>query len=471
VLVNVDELVALAAFPVGEPEALPLPRSGHRLLPLDGRLPRSGWTLGVGTHPRTRRPVALSASDRLRHLHVLGPTGVGKSTLLVNLISQDLAAGRPVVAIEPKGDLIEQVLARVPDGRQGDVVVVDPTDTDRPVAINPLQVGGTDRELAVDHLVAAFKSLFAASWGPRTQDLLTAGLLTLTRDPDLTLASLPRVFTDPGLRRRLGAGTETDGGMLASFWGWYEQLSETERASVLAPVMNKLRAFLLRSSVRALVSQPRPRLDLARLLSGSGVVLVDLRRGRIGAEAAGLLGSLLFAQLWQTLRRRGGGPAVGVYIDEFQDYLHLPTDTGEMLAQSRSLGVGLVLAHQHLGQLPTELRAGVLANARSRLAFQLGYDDAHTLARGHRELAPDDLMGLDRYQAYAQLSAEGTTRGFASMATLPPPEACSEPGQLRRASRDRYGQPVVQPSGQPERPPAGDSPIGAAPRRRRGGRS
>jgi hypothetical protein len=142
-----------------------------------------------------------------------------------------------------------------------------------------------------------------------------------------------------------------------------------------------------------------------------------------------------------------------------------------MLAQSRSLGVGLVLAHQHLGQLPTELRAGVLANARSRVAFQLGYDDAHTLVRGHRELAPDDLMGLDRYQAYAQLSAEGTTRGFASMATLPPPEACSEPGQLRRASRDRYGQPVAQPSGQPERPPAGDSPIGAAPRRRRGGRS
>jgi hypothetical protein len=471
VLVNVDELVALAAFPVGEPEALPLPRSSHRLLPLDGRLPRSGLTLGVGTHPRTRRPVALSASDRLRHLHVLGPTGVGKSTLLVNLISQDLAAGRPVVVIEPKGDLIEQVLARVPDGRQGDVVVINPTDTDRPVAINPLQVGGTDRELAVDHLVAAFKSLFSGSWGPRTQDLLTAGLLTLTRDPDLTLASLPQVFTDPELRRRLGAGTETDGGMLASFWGWYEQLSEAEQASVLAPVMNKLRAFLLRSSVRALVSQPRPRLDLARLLSGSGVVLVDLRRGRIGAEAAGLLGSLLFAQLWQTLRRRGGGPAVGVYIDEFQDYLHLPTDTGEMLAQSRSLGVGLVLAHQHLGQLPAELRAGVLANARSRVAFQLGYDDAHTLVRGHRELAPEDLMGLDRYHAYAQLSAEGTTREFASVATLPPPEACSEPGQLRRISRDRYGQPLAQPSGQPERPPAGDSPIGAVPRRRRGGRS
>lgn len=468
-LINVDELVVLGALPVGEAPALSVPRSSHRFLPLDRAVPTSGSVLGHGTHPRSQRPAALDPRARLRHLHVLGPTGVGKSTLLLNLITQDLQAGRGVVVIEPKGDLVNAVLERVPARRARDVAVIDPTDTDRPVGLNPLQLGGASRELAVDHLVAAFKGLFASSWGPRTQDLLTAGLLTLVRQRGATLAELLPLFTDPAVRGRYLRDID-DPLALQPFWSWFDALSDRERASVLAPLMNKLRAFLLRDTVRSIVAQPEPRLDLSALLARGGVLLVDLSRGRVGPEAAELLGSLVFASLWQTLRQGSAASPLGIYIDEFQDYLHLPTDTGEMLAQSRSLGVGLTLAHQHLGQLPVDLRGGVLANAHSRVAFQLGYDDAQALARGHRELAPEDFMGLGAFEAYAQLNAEGTARPFASIRTVPAPPASSDACELRAASRERYGVPLaeLQAAWRPD-DPAPDASIGSAPRR--GGRS
>lgn len=468
-LVNVDELVVLGALPVGEAPALSIPRSSHRFLPLDRAVASSGSVLGHGTHPRSQRPAALDPRARLRHLHILGPTGVGKSTLMLNLITQDLQAGRGVVVIEPKGDLITAVLERVPARRTRDLAVLDPTDTDQPVGLNPLQLGEGSRELAVDHLVAAFKGLFASSWGPRTQDLLTAGLLTLVRHRGATLADLLPLFTDPATRGRYLHDLD-DPLALQPFWSWFDALSDRERASVLAPLMNKLRTFLLRDTVRSVVAQPGPRLDLSALLARGGVLLVDLSRGRVGPEAAGLLGSLVFASLWQTLRQGSAASPLAIYIDEFQDYLHLPTDTGEMLAQSRSLGVGLTLAHQHLGQLPAELRNGVLANAHSRIAFQLGYDDAHTLARGHRELVPEDFMGLGAFEAYAQLSAEGTARPFASIRTAEAPPPSSDARELRAISRERYGVPLAElhAAWRPDDPTPQAS-IGSAPRR--GGRS
>lgn len=473
--VNVEELCAIAAFPVGDPGPAPVPRVASRMLPPDRTVVRSGRIIGVSTYPGAERPVALSTADGLRHLHVLGPTGVGKSTLLLNLITQDMAAGRGVVLIEPKGDLVKAVLERVPDNRADDVIVLDPAELKRPVGLNPLQATGNSLELAVDHLVAVFKGLFGDSWGPRSQDILTGGLLTLGRQRGMSLVALPLLFTDEGFQRRLRSRIDDPLG-LGSFWSWYDSLSSQHRATVLAPLMNKLRAFLLRPSVRNMVGQPEPRLNFAAALRQRRIILADLSRAAIGAEAAGLLGSLIFAGLWQAIRQRGthaGRPAMFLYIDEFQDYLHLPTDAGEMLAQSRSLGVGLVLAHQHLGQLQPGLRTAVLANARSRVAFQLGHDDAQVLTRGRPELTAEDLMGLGAFEAYAQLSANRRVGAFASVRTLPPPPPSADADQLRQLSRDRYGVPVEDVEAAWRAPTAKPGPggvIGVTRRRGAGGR-
>ncbi len=352
-----------------------------------------------------------------------------------------------MVVVEPKGDLVEALLERLPEDRLDDVVVIDPTDV-APVGLNPLAGRSGDQELAVDGLLAVFKGLFADAWGPRTEDILTAGLLTLSRQPNASLVHLPLLLTDARFRGRALERVH-DPLALDGFWAWYEDLSAAERAAVIAPVLNKVRRFLLRPAVRAVIGQTAPRFDIESLFTERRIVLVDLAKGRLGGESAGLLGALFVARLWQaTLARQRIAPerrhVVVAVLDEFQDYLRLPTDLAEVLAQSRGLGLAWHLAHQHLGQLSPTLRTSVLANARSRVVFQLGDEDARTIARLDDRLDPADLRGLGPYQMYASLAVDGNATGFASGRTAPAPSGLRRADEVRAKSRARWGVPRAE---------------------------
>jgi DNA helicase HerA-like ATPase len=441
--INVAEARTIVAWPIGPTSELPVHRITSRQLAVPRAVPTSGRILGTANDPRITRPVALSPADSLHHLHLVGPTGVGKSTALLNLIVQDLEAGRSVVVLEPKGDLVDDVLARVPDHRLDDVVVIDPTD-EAPVGVNPLSGPGT-AEMKVDGLLAVFEGLFGDAIGPRTHDLLSAGLLTLCGSPNVTLVDLPRLFTDPGFRNYLRL-TARDPLALDPFWQWYEALSPAEQNAVLAPLMNKVRRFLLRPQVRRTVGQMRPRFDVRQVFTERRVLLVNLAKGSIGAESAALLGSVIVSQLWRaTLSRQQIPPErrhpVMWVIDEFQDYLRLPSDLADVLSQARALGVGLHLAHQHLAQLSPAMRAAVLANARSRVVFQTGADDARTLIGSDKRLTPADIEGLGKYAAYASLMADGESTPYSSIRTMPPPPTLRDPVEVRRRSRQRWGIP------------------------------
>jgi len=441
---NVSEVLALTAWPLGDKELPGQPPAHPKLLPptLTGWAPQDARVIARATAPGVEADLLLGAREALHHTHVIGPTGVGKSVLLGRLIAQDIAAGRSVVVIDPK-DLVEDVLAHIPAERQGDVVILDPTDH-RPVGFNPLaRVPGTGAELVADNVLHVFKSLYTDAWGPRLQDILHASLLTLTRRDDASLVMLPLLLTNAGFRRSLTADLH-DPVALGPFWSWYEALSDAERAQAIAPVMNKLRQWLVRPSLRAVLGQRQSTFDVAEVFSRPTVLLVPLQPGRLGPEAARLVGSLLVARLWQHTQARAGTPSrsrlpVMVYIDEVQDYLHLPTDLGDALAQARGLGVGFTLAHQYLGQLPPAMRAAVLTNARSRIAFQLTSDDAAALAKGHPELAAEDFAALGEYEIYASLFSGGRVTPYASGRTYPPERATSDPRQLKRASARRYG--------------------------------
>lgn len=437
---NSAELVAVAGWPVGATAGLPVERSGTRALPPAKTVPSRGRVVGLATFPGRERPLALSASDGLRHLHVLGPTGTGKSTLLLNLISQDIAAGRGVVVVEPKGDLIADVLERIPSGRLDDVVLLDPSD-ERPVGLNPLARNGRPPELLADQLLGMFRSMYESSWGPRTNDILAASLLTLARTPGMTLCALPALLMDAGFRHRIVSALDDPIG-LEPFWTGFENWSEAERLAAIAPSMNRIRPFLLRPQLRAVLGQSRPRFELGQVFSERKVLLVNLAKGALGSEAAALLGSLILAQLWAAAQRRTTVAAqrrhpVFVYVDEVQDYLRLPTDVGEALVQARGLGVGFVLAHQHLSQLDPATRSAVLTNARSRICFQLAAEDARTLASG--PLAADDLRELPAFEVYAQLVAGGAVQAWCSGRTLPASAPLSNPDDVRERSRQRYG--------------------------------
>jgi hypothetical protein len=439
---NIGELATVSAFPCGVTKDLPVQMIGSRLIAPARAIPRSGRVIGTATFPGAERPLALNATDARRHLHLLGPSGVGKSTLLMHLITQDIAAGRAVVVIEPKSDLIAGVLERIPPARVGDVVLLDPTDQSRPVGLNPLALGGRSPELVADQLLGMFHSLYAAHWGPRSHDIFSASLLSLARTGNMSLAALPLLLTDAGFRRRVVAGISDPLG-LAPFWRGYDAWSEAERVSAIAPVMNKLRPMLLRPEMRAIVGQTHGSFDLRRIFTERKILLVDLSKGRLGPETSALLGSLVMSQLWQAILGRSAfAPerrhTVFVYVDEFQDYLHLPLDFADALAQARGLGVGFALAHQYLHQLDPLMRSAVLANAQSRIAFRVPSEDARVMA-ADTVLAPEDFQSLGAYHCYAQLVADGTVQPWCSVRSLPPSAPLSDPALVRTTSRLAYG--------------------------------
>ena len=338
---NIREVGVVSSFPVGVTGELPVSMVGSRLMAPSEAIRRSGLVVGRATYPGREHTLALTPADSLRHIHALGPSGVGKSTLLLNLIVQAMQAGRAVVVIEPKSDLIASTLARIPPERVNDVVLLDPGDSERPVGLNPLALHGRSPELVADQLLGMWHAMYASSWGPRTHDILGASLLTLARTPGMTIAALPRLLTDAGLRRRIVSRIADPIG-LGPFWATYESWSEQQRAEAISPSMNKLRPLLLRPEMRAIVGQ-RHGFDLRRVFTERKILLVDLSKGLLGPETASLLGSIVVSQLWQAILGRVAiAPErrhpVLVVVDEFQDYLRLPLNFADALAQARGLG-------------------------------------------------------------------------------------------------------------------------------------
>jgi hypothetical protein len=439
---NATEVGALSAWPVGRTGELPVDALTSRPMPPTPAIPRRGRVVAEASFPGLVRPLALTSSAALRHLHVLGPTGTGKSTLLLNLITQDMAAGHSVIVIEPKGDLITDVLARVPAERLDDVVVLDATDTERPVGLNPLAPSGRPPDLVADQLLGILHALYESSWGPRTQDILGAALLTLAQVPGMTMAAIPVLLTNANLRRQVLAQINDPVG-LGPFWAGFEAWSEAERTTATAPALNRLRPFLMRPALRRLLGQAEPRFDLRQVFTERKVLLVNLAKGQLGPEAAALLGALVMGQIWQAALGRSTVPRtkrhpVFLYIDEFQEYLRLPLDLADMLVQARGLGLGLIMAHQHLGQLRPDMRSTVLDNAASKVAFRLSSGDGRVMAAGGR-LDGDDFSGLGAYECYVQLLANDAVQPWASGRSQPPPDEISDPEAVRAASRAKYG--------------------------------
>jgi hypothetical protein len=438
-LLSVPELAALAHLPAEA--ALPgLLRAGARTIAPPPGLPNSGKPLGVTANAA---PVVLAVADARYHLHLLGPTGVGKSTLIAQLVLDDLAAGRGAVVIDPKGDLVEDILARIPDRAEERVDLLDPLDPSPP-GLNVLE--GADPDLVVDQLVGIFRRVYERFWGPRTDDILRAALLTLLETgPGATLADVPRLLTDAHWRQQLLDDLDDPVG-LEPFWESYDGLGEAVRAQMTGPVLNKLRAFLLRRPVRAIVGQEHSTINVARCLDQGRLLLVRVPKGTLGEDTSRLLGSFVVARVWQAALARAGQPEqarsdCALYVDEVHNYLNLPTPLEEMLAEARGYRLSLCLAHQHLGQLPKEMREALAANARTKLYFQLSQQDAQTLGREvEPELAAHDLAHLPRYTAAVRLCHTGETGPAFTLTTTPLGEADAErAAAVRAASRERNG--------------------------------
>ena len=375
---------------------------------------------------------------------------------MLRLIVADIRAGRGVLVIDPKSDLVTSLLERIPPSRHKDVVLLDPT-MPQVVGLNPLvsQAARQQPDLVADSLLASFKSIFAESWGVRTEEVLAACLLTLARVsqsvPDVaTLVAIPSLLTNPELRRRITSKIDDPLGV-SSFWAKFDSWSPEQQRQVIAPVLNKLQQLVVRPHMRAVLGQTAPHFQLDELFAKRKVVLIRLNQGPLGAEAARLLGSLVMGQLWPLILGRANDPPTrraitSIYIDEVHDFIQgNPGDLADALAQSRSLGVGFTMAHQYRSQLSLAMQRAIDANARNKICFELSGADAKDMAAmAASHLVPADFMLLSRFHIYASYWCEGAKTGWLSGTTLPPPSICSDPLTIAAASCARYGQPAEQ---------------------------
>ncbi|MBV9483811.1 MAG: type IV secretory system conjugative DNA transfer family protein [Acidobacteria bacterium] len=434
----------LPGVPGGVAPALP----PSPIMPTTGQ----GLVIGRANYPGLDQLLCLEREDRLRHLWIAGPTGVGKSTLLANLIGYDIHRGDPVIVIDAGGDLVTDVLARIPQTRHEDVIVLDPTSTDRMIGFNPLRSQRPqEHELAAGLVFHVLHSIYASSWGPRTADILRTALLTLTmthapQGQDFTLGELAELLTNTGFRRFVITQPLTPA--LDSFWSWYEALPDPHRLQVISPALNKLRAFTLYTPLRLILGQSVG-IDLTDAIHHKRIVLVPLKTGLLGAETAALIGSLIMATVWQATLTRARLPKdqrhpIWMYLDEFQNIVRLPVDLADMLAQARGFGLGLTLAHQHLGQLSPEIKAAVLGTTRSQLIFQVESHDATELAPRFAPLTREDLMSLGPHEIALRPCVDGITLAPVTATTYPLPKPLTNPATLAQASLHRYGLPRTE---------------------------
>jgi hypothetical protein len=439
---SATDLRSLLGWPL-ESQNLPgMPSPHPKLLAPPRTLAKTDRTFAISNAPGEEKPIGIAIDDALFHTVVLGPTGSGKSTTLTYLISGDLKAGRSVVVLDPKRDLVSDVLERIPASRADDVVLLDPTQTESPVGLNPLIVPGTSPELIADGILGIFRDLFPSAFGPMTSDAIHASVLSLAYVPNATLTMLPRLLTDARYRRGLLAHIRDQEDLLV-FWDAFEALSDRQRSQFIGPVLSRLRQFLLRASLKRTLDQPEPRFALSDLFTSPRVLLVPVNSGQLGNEAARLFGSLLVSQLWHLTLARASQPQaarlpVSIYIDEAQEFIRIG-DLADALARSRSLGVAWHIAHQFRAQMPVEMRSAIDANARNKIIFGLPSDDAKAMATMAPELTAEDFMSLPKYAAYVRLMAKGQQLNWISAQALEPLPRISDPDELAERSQRRYG--------------------------------
>jgi len=448
-LLSTPELALLAGLPTDV--AVPgLARARAKAVapapnvPSGGRHTRLLGTAQVGGHR-----VALSVADARHHTHVLGSTGVGKSTLLAHLALSDIHAGRGLVVVDPRGDLVDDILDRMPAVAADRLVLLDPRQ-DPPPAFNPLDAD--DPDLAVDNLVSIFSRIYARHWGPRMDDILRAALLTLFEHANPMLTLVPPLLLNRQVRAQLTADLHDPAG-LGGFWTAYEQMPLPLRVQAIAPVISRLRALLMRKFVRTVVGQPRSSFTMSTILDG-GILLCRLPKGTLGSETRNLMGSFIVASVWQAATARAGQPEhtrrdATLILDEAQNFLHLPSSIEEMAAEARGYRLSLILAHQNLSQFPRDTAEAISANCRNKIYFACSPEDARVLARHTRpELDEHDLSSLDAFHATARLVVDGQETPAFTLRTQPLPDPVGAATHLRTvaANTARQARTVVPPA-------------------------
>jgi len=381
-------------------------------------------------------------TDRKRHLYVIGQTGTGKSTYLLNLIDHDLLMGRGIAVIDPHGQLADDTLALVPHARIDDVFYINPTDPN-PIAYNPLSdIPLGRRDAVADNIVSSFKHVWPDSWGPQ-MEWIFVNAVRLALDTGDTFLEVRRLLLDESYRSRLLRQASSP--ICVSFWRDEFPLYLTRQGDPTTPILNKLGRVLSSPHLRNILCQRRSSLALRQRMDEERLLIVNLNKGQIGEQNAHLLGALLVSGIANAAFSRADIPEEDrapfyLYADEFQNFA---TDSfSHVLSEARKYALSLTLSHQFLGQLPEGLKAAVLGNAGSVVSFRVGAEDAAEVAMHLGIGNPDTLQSLPNFKAYARLLKDGAPTSPTYMEMDPPPAASGvNVERLRANASAKFGTP------------------------------
>jgi type IV secretory pathway TraG/TraD family ATPase VirD4 len=362
------------------------------------------------------QPLGLFREDRRRHTYIVGQTGTGKSTLLREMIAQDIEAGEGCAIIDPHGDLALEVLDRVPPRRIDDVIFLDPSDIEHPIGINPFyRVPKDERALVAANIVATMKHIWRDSWGPRLEYILYNTVASVLDAPDHlrpSMLSIPLVLVRKDYRDRIVRSIQ-DPRVRSFFIDEFDRWSERQLSEYLSSVQNKIGQFLSNPFVRNILGQWRPAIDLHHIVESRKILIVRLSKGTLGEEPANLLGSLIASGFQQAAMRRAGKREeerddFHLHIDEFQNFT---TDAfASALSEARKYGLTFTLAHQYLDQLDDSVRSAVFGNVGSIVSFRVSAGDAEQLASEIGDYSPATFRELSRGQICARMMQNGEPR-------------------------------------------------------------
>lgn len=485
-IVNSDELIGFVHLPGSDVRSSVLERESGttKAAPECVRL-SAGLLLGDNVHAGNTIPVRLSADHRVRHTHIIGASGTGKSTLLFNLIRQDIENGQGVAVLDPHGDLIDKILGVIPDSRIDDVVLVDPSDADFPIGFNILAAHSEqEKKLLASDLVSVFRRL-SASWGDQMDIVLTNAILAFLESLQRgTLADMRRFLIEPTFRAEHLKTVQNP----EIVYYWQRVFPQLTGNRSVGPVLTRLQGFLSQKPIRNMVCQNENKLDFAKIMDEGKIFLAKLSEGLLGAENSYMLGTLLVSKFQQIAMSRQAQAAMErrdywLYIDEF-DHFITPT-MAEILKGARKYRLGLTLAHQELHQLRSDpkVESAVATHPCTRIIFRVGDDDAKRLAEGFSAFEAQHLKNLETFHAICRV--ERSDWDF-NLAIQPPETADSVSAEARRkevitASRKKYAVPRADIEGallvqlhvespppaskqrvEPKRPIAAEKPTGLA---------
>lgn len=390
-----------------------------------------------------RRRFGIKTDDRRRHTYIIGKTGMGKTNLLENLVYNDIMAGHGIGIVDPHGDFAEKILDFVPSHRINDVVYMNPSDVDYPLAFNILEtVDETHKHLIASGLMGVFKKIWPDVWSARMEYILNNTVLALLDYPGSTLLGINRMLADASFRKRVIAKIHDP--VVKSFWvNEFARYNERYASEAIAPIQNKVGQFLSASIIRNIVGQVKSTIDVREIMDTGKIFIMNLAKGRIGEDNSRLLGGMLITKIQLAAMERVDTLEPDrrdfyLYVDEFQNFA--TESFSNILSEARKYRLNLVVAHQYIEQLDEKVAAAVFGNVGTIIAFRVGGADSLKLVQ---EFTPrfteEDLVNLTKYTVYLKLMIDGVASDPFSAAILPPlSQTHGNHDKVVAVSRERY---------------------------------